>query len=252
MPPLISDNTGMDITVIVFIGLAVIILGFLAKIILTGQNTKQEVANLADLHPDQIAYLNTWEQNPHKDRIHGLPGAGLIEAFGQNGVTGMKGEIATAARLNEVIEKYPNLHVFHGVHYKGSRGDIDHVFLMGKTIILVDSKKWENNKTYKLTRNGQEKLTATKDGATFSGGSISLPLVTSMVRKDHPAYETFGVLSVETHGGRIYENIQDNRIGFVRADSLPLRLDRLLSKAEASDSKAVKAMSSYVVKLPVT
>ena len=244
----------MDPVLIVFgiIFFAIVLL--IVKLVLKGKKNTYSVSKIkaSDLHAEQLAYIQEWEQNPHKDRIHGLPGAGLIEAFGGKGVTGMRGELATARRLNDLIAKYPNLHMFHGVHYKGSQGDIDHLFVMGKTIILVDSKRWENNKDYRLVKSEKYgKLTALKNNQEFPGSSISLPLVRQRLGKDFASSEVLAILCVETNGGRIYENVAENHINFVRADSLPLRLDLILSKAENKENSHIKTFIKYCVKLPL-
>jgi hypothetical protein len=244
----------MDPVLIVFGIIFILIVLLMVKLAFKGNENNYSVSKIkpSDLHAEQAAYIQEWEQNPNKDRIHGLPGAGLIEAFGNKGITGMRGELATARRLNELIAKYPNLHIFHGVHYKGSQGDIDHLFVMGKTIILVDSKRWESNKEYRLVKSEKYgKLTALKNGQEFPGGNISLPLVRQRLGKDFASSEVLAVLCVETKGGRIYENVAENHIGFVRADSLPLRLDLLLSKAENKENSHIKTFINYSVKLPL-
>jgi hypothetical protein len=95
-------------------------------------------------------------------RIHGVPGAGLVDTlnrFGENNVSlGLLGEQITATLLTELLE-IPAVHIVHGLKFPGSKGaDIDHAVVAGNRIALIDSKLWSSG-SYLLDTSGGSSTT---------------------------------------------------------------------------------------------
>lgn len=95
----------------------------------------------------QQAYVNGLQSFVYADRIHGVPGFGLREAFGSAGEAGTKSEVRAAYKLDSLTYDFPYVEIFHSVVLRPPY-DIDHVIVMGWMIILVDDKNWVNGKEY--------------------------------------------------------------------------------------------------------
>lgn len=85
-------------------------------------------------------------------REHGTPGGSLKGKkgdFGEAAVrAGLEGERATARLLAEAFRHSHDVHVFHDLHIpdRGSRtgaGNIDHLVVRGRRVVVVDSKSWK-------------------------------------------------------------------------------------------------------------
>lgn len=103
--------------------------------------------SLMDVQKEYVAEVL---KNVHVDRIHGVPGFGLKDVFGESGEVGTKSEVRSAHRLDELVDEFPYVEVFHSVVLEPPY-DIDHVIVMGWVIILVDDKKWQRDKKYVFT-----------------------------------------------------------------------------------------------------
>lgn len=93
-------------------------------------------------------------------RIFGSPGASLT--YGINGhrntdvmIAGKEGENATAKILNELVEKTPELYVFHSLRWPESNGDTDHILVYKEMVIIVDSKRWKGSRKYSVSHRGE-------------------------------------------------------------------------------------------------
>lgn len=92
-------------------------------------------------------------------QVYGVPAASLT--WGVDGKVseevgaGIEGEKKTALILGEWVKKHPTALVFHSVMWPGVEGDTDHVIVIGKQVILVDSKRWKSKRTYSVTAKGE-------------------------------------------------------------------------------------------------
>lgn len=92
-------------------------------------------------------------------QVFGVPAASLtwgIEGKVSTDVgAGIEGEKKTALILGEWVKKHPTALVFHSVLWPGVEGDTDHIVIIGKQFILIDSKRWKSKRTYSVTAKGE-------------------------------------------------------------------------------------------------
>lgn len=93
----------------------------------------------------------------------GEPGGNLSYArFGKNAADGKEGETRTAKIIREnILNQYPAARLINCIAWPGTdSADIDHVLLIGNSIILLDSKLYQPGQYYwdgkRLFRNGTE------------------------------------------------------------------------------------------------
>lgn len=92
-------------------------------------------------------------------QVFGVPAASLT--WGIDGKVsaevgaGIEGEKKTALILGEWVKKHPTALVFHSVVWPGVEGDTDHVVIIGKQFMLIDSKRWKSKRTYSVTAKGE-------------------------------------------------------------------------------------------------
>lgn len=69
---------------------------------------------------------------------------------------GLEGEKMTAKTLDKFLTNphTRNIRVFHSAQWPGSNGDTDHILVMGKLVILIDSKRWKSKRKYSVTPKG--------------------------------------------------------------------------------------------------
>lgn len=106
-------------------------------------------------------------------RVFGIPGASLMSAYSlgeDERAAGIDGENRVAAELEQLAAQYPNTYVFHSVKLPQREGDIDHIVVQGDVILLVDSKNWKNDATYRA----EDPELILRDEDVFSGSHISL------------------------------------------------------------------------------
>lgn len=95
-------------------------------------------------------------------RSFGSPGASLSWGIeGKRGgvvSVGLEGEKMTAKILDQFAlnPNVKHMRVFHSTQWPGSKNsDTDHILVMGKLVILIDSKRWKSKRKYSLTPKGQ-------------------------------------------------------------------------------------------------
>lgn len=112
---------------------------------------------------------------PSDQIVFGTPGGSLNSSgFDHGSVSaGIDGEKRVAAVLDEIARAHPRkVRVFHSVKLPGHFGDIDHVVLVGRTVIAIDTKNWRGSSNYEARPGG----TILRDGQAFEpGGKIALP-----------------------------------------------------------------------------
>lgn len=93
-------------------------------------------------------------------RSFGSPGASLTWGIeGKRGgvvSAGLEGEKMTAKILDKFVENPYTRHmrIFHSAQWPGSNGDTDHILVMGKLVLLIDSKRWKSKRKYSVTPQG--------------------------------------------------------------------------------------------------
>lgn len=107
-------------------------------------------------------------------QIYGAPGASLtwgIEGSDGGDVTaGIEGEKKTANILSAWAEKHPTALVFHSIRWPGSEGDSDHIVLLGRTALIIDSKRWKSKRKYSVMANGSIK----RGTVAFPEGNVKM------------------------------------------------------------------------------
>lgn len=94
---------------------------------------------------------------------------------------GMAGEHKTSKMLRGWIKDKPNVVMVDSVHIKGAGteefdeetgtmegGDTDHLLIIGKFVILVDSKNWRGKRKYSINKEGE----VVRGGKPFPGGKV--------------------------------------------------------------------------------
>lgn len=91
-------------------------------------------------------------------QVYGVPAASLtwgIDGEGGEEVNaGIEGEKKTGKILAEWVKRHPDALVFHSVRWPGSEGDTDHMVVVGRNVILIDSKRWKAKRKYSVTARG--------------------------------------------------------------------------------------------------
>lgn len=82
---------------------------------------------------------------------------------------GAAGEQKVGALLDRLAERsgHRGVYVFHGVKMPGHRGDVDHVLVVGRTVLVIDTKNWKGDAEYQVIEPGTE---VHRNGAAFPGG----------------------------------------------------------------------------------
>ncbi|SDZ39210.1 Nuclease-related domain-containing protein [Amycolatopsis xylanica] len=129
---------------------------------------------------------------------------GHATEFGKVGVDADQiGERRTAELLRRYFTQLPEVRIFHSLALPGSVfADIDHAVLVGKRLVLVQSKSWPPGH-YEMD---EESLY--RNGNRFRGGSSSLPEAIAEYKRLLPGVEVTGALL-----------IYPNRAGVVTADA---------------------------------
>lgn len=107
-------------------------------------------------------------------QVFGAAGASLTWGIdGSDGgdiTAGIEGERMTAKLLLDWLPQYPNAYLAHSIQRPTSVGDTDHMLVMGRYIILIDSKRWKGKRKYSLT----EKGTIKRGTVDFTEGNINI------------------------------------------------------------------------------
>lgn len=95
---------------------------------------------------------------------------------------GLDGEHKTSKMLREWALDKPNVVLVDSVHIKGmgaeevneetgtlEGGDTDHVLIIGRFVILIDSKNWKKKRKYNVSENGE----VLRSNKPFPGGKVS-------------------------------------------------------------------------------
>lgn len=95
----------------------------------------------------------------NKTQIFGVPGASLtwgIEGSAAGQVTaGGEGEKQVAKELEIFAAANPNVKIFHSIQWPGSKGDTDHMLVIGNLVLIIDAKRWKAKRKYSVTPKGE-------------------------------------------------------------------------------------------------
>ena len=110
---------------------------------------------------------------PAGTKVFGVAGGSLNSAGFDASSTkaGIDGERRVGKVLDEFASKNSNVYAFHSVKFPGHFGDIDHVLIVGSTVIAIDTKNWKSDASYTISRDGE---TVLRDGNVFPGGKVSV------------------------------------------------------------------------------
>jgi hypothetical protein len=106
-------------------------------------------------------------------RVHG-EAAWLLESSNLDPsrvARGASGERRTAVMLQALVDRYPSVHVFHGVPWPtdATDADIDHILVAGPFVLVIDSKAWAPGTYEALSTN----LVA-RNGSPFAGSDVKV------------------------------------------------------------------------------
>lgn len=126
-------------------------------------------------------------------RIFGTPGGSLNSAgFDASSTSaGIDGERRVGSVLDKIANDNRGVFVFHSFKLPGHYGDIDHVMLIGKTVVVIDTKNWKSRGRY--TFYGDESVL--RDGREFPGGKVKVGNYVNEVR-GYSGMRTVGFLAV--------------------------------------------------------
>lgn len=97
---------------------------------------------------------------------------------------GIEGEKMTSILLKEWQQGKEDVVVVHSVHIEDSnctgKEDTDHIIIIGKTMIIIDSKRWAKRKTYTIDEETNEVLQSKKQ---FVGGDVHINQCKHLWRK---------------------------------------------------------------------
>lgn len=123
--------------------------------------------------PDTVVQMVTNMFNNGR-QVFGAAGASLtwgIEGSDGGDVSaGIEGERMTAKLIKEWLPQHPHAYIVHSVQRPTSVGDTDHILVMGKYVILIDSKRWKGKRKYSLTPSG----TIKRGTVDFTEGKINI------------------------------------------------------------------------------
>lgn len=182
--------------------------------------------------------------------VHGIPAHGLAggdAGFSDANVSaGVKGERATAERLDKLLTRMPELYVLHSLRWPGTTGDadIDHVVYgldsSGREVIVgIDSKKWKRGDYtwdgVRPTCNGQP-----SHDLKFATGDmrLGLPSAATSLRRAYPNAIVRTVVAI--HGAQSVRTI-----GSPECDLVPgWKIDEYVASCFAGGTRPVTDSST--------
>lgn len=131
------------------------------------------------------------------EQIFGVPGASLT--WGIDGVTngivaaGGEGEKQVGLTLAAFAADNPAVRIFHSVEWPGSKGDTDHMLVIGKCVFIIDAKRWKSSRKYSVTAKGE----ILRGTVAFPEGKVKMIPAMQSWRKVLPAgTKVFGVVCI--------------------------------------------------------
>lgn len=193
-----------------------------------------------------------------RDREIGTAGQGLgSSGFSEENIDlGVRGEEATASILTDLRARYETLLVGHSLRVNPTtEADLDHLFVIGRTIIIVDSKMWKANCAYTLRYNPVEFNLEVLVRDIFNGQKstreTSMPWMIDQVRAQFPGYRVRGLIclhgtspeaSESQSASNDLEGGDESSLRIIKADSLYAALEREAREAVLAGEPTDSAM----------
>ena len=183
-------------------------------------------------------------------QVFGQAGASLTWGIdGQDGgevAAGLEGEKMTAKILQQWLATNPQALLFHSVRWPQSEGDTDHMLVIGRHVLLIDSKRWKAKRKYSLTAKG-----AVKRGTVdFPEGNVKMIPAMSSWRKILPAgTRVAGTVCIAQEEVFVPydENWRKSPYKLVTVEKLPDSLDYFANKASKDGTEVNLSIVSHIV-----
>lgn len=142
-------------------------------------------------------------------RYFGSAGASLTQVldnpeqdsgFGRGVVqVGLDAERSTSQLIRGWMADKPDVVLCDSVHVRGyggddGEGDTDHVLLCGRSVMLVDTKRWKSRRKYSFNGSGA----VLRSGRAFAGGRLGMRGALGIWRKHMPGCRVDGVVCVNS------------------------------------------------------
>lgn len=141
-------------------------------------------------------------------RYFGSAGASLTQVldnpeqdseFGRGVVqVGLDAERSTSQLIRRWMADKPDVVLCDSVHVRGyggdEGGDTDHVLLCGRSVLLVDTKRWKSRRKYSFSESGA----VLRSGRSFAGGRLGMRGALGIWRRHMPGCRVDGVVCVNS------------------------------------------------------
>lgn len=142
-------------------------------------------------------------------RYFGSAGASLTQlldnpeqdsGFGRSVVqVGLDAERSTSRLIRGWMADKPDVVLCDSVHVRGygggdGDGDTDHVLVCGRSVLLVDTKRWKSRRKYSFSDSGA----VLRSGRSFAGGRLGMRGALGIWRKHMPGCGVDGVVCVNS------------------------------------------------------
>lgn len=158
---------------------------------------------------------------------------------------GIDGERMTARILREWVKDKPTAVAVNSVGLPGSKGDTDHILVVGNTILLIDSKRWKSKRKYTMMPDGVIK----RGTVTFDGGHVKMLPFLKIWRDTIKPYRAAGVVCIAQNEVFVpYDNNwYKSPFKLVTAEQLPEFLDNFFNKVGKSNESIDLGLVSMIV-----
>lgn len=178
-------------------------------------------------------------------QVFGTPSSSLTwgigdEKIGDEVKAGIEGEKMTAGVLEDWIKSYPNVLLFNSVRWPGVEGDSDHMLLVGRQIVIIDSKRWKSKRKYSVMPNGSIK----RGTVPFPEGNVKmLPAMKSWAKIFQKGIRIHGIVCVAQDEVFVPydENWKRAPFKLVTIEQLPSFLDGFIKRQSERDKMLVDA-----------
>ena len=123
-----------------------------------------------------------------------------VNGFGRSVVqVGLDAERSTSQLIRGWMADKPDVVLCDSVHVRGygggdGDGDTDHVLVCGRSVLLVDTKRWKSRRKYSFSESGE----VLRSGRSFAGGRLGMRGALGIWRKHMPGCGVDGVVCVNS------------------------------------------------------
>ena len=123
-----------------------------------------------------------------------------VNGFGRSVVqVGLDAERSTSQLIRGWMADKPDVVLCDSVHVRGygggdGDGDTDHVLVCGRSVLLVDTKRWKSRRKYSFSDSGA----VLRSGRSFAGGRLGVRGALGIWRKHMPGCRVDGVVCVNS------------------------------------------------------